>query len=83
MGFADWGLSQEESKQRKQEHEAGLDRIRREGNAEVARINGEIRASSRAHADYQRWMRSTGRTDIPFQDWLAGRYAHVIVRDEF
>lgn len=83
MGFADWGMSKEESKQRQQEHEAELDRIRREGNAEVARINEEIRASSKAHADYRRWMRSTGRTDIPFEDWRAGRYVHLVVRDEF
>jgi len=83
MGFVDWGMSKEESKQRQQDHEEELDRIGREGDAEVARINGEIRASIKAHADYERWMRSTGRTDVPFEDWLAGRYVHVVVRHEF
>jgi hypothetical protein len=79
MGFADWGMSKEESERRQREHEAELTRIQREGAAAVARINEEIRISNEAHANYRRWMQSTGRTDVPFEDWLAGRYVHVVV----
>ncbi len=80
MGFADWGMNKEESERRQQEHEAELTRIRREGDAAVARIHERVRASNKAHADYRSWMQRTGRTDVPFEDWQAGRYVHVIVR---
>ena len=83
MGFVDWGMSREERELRQQEHRAELDRIQRETNAEVGRVHEEIRASSKAHADYRSWIRSTGCTDVPFEDWLAGRYVHIVVRKDY
>lgn len=83
MGFADWGMSKEESERRRQEHEAELARIQREGQAAVAGIHEEMRITNKAHADYRSWIRSTGRTDVPFEDWRAGRYVHVVVRKEY
>lgn len=83
MGFADWGMSKKESERRQQEHEAELTRIRREGDAAVAQINEEIRATNEAHANYRRWRQSTGRTDVSFEDWRAGRYVHVVVKRDY
>lgn len=83
MGFEDWGKSKEEAEREKREHEEELARIRRKGNEDVARIHEEMRASNRAHADYRNWLLRTGRTDVPFEDWKAGRYVHVILKKDF
>ncbi len=80
MGFADWGSKPGESDRRRREHEAELETIRREGAVEVAGIHEEVRQSARDHAAYRDWIRTTGRTDVPFEDWKAGRYVHVVIR---
>ena len=83
MGFEDWGKSKEEVERERREHERELARIRRKGNEDVARIHDEMRATNQAHADYRNWLLRTGRHDVPFEDWRAGRYVHVILKKDF
>lgn len=79
MGFTDWGLSKEEAERRQREHEAELERIQREGDEAVADIYRQMRQSAKDHSDYRNWLWNTGRTDVSFEDWKAGRYVHVVI----
>ena len=79
MGFTDWGKSKEEVAQREREHKEELRRIKREADAEIAQISKEMQESRKAHADYRNWLYQTGRTDVSFEDWRAGRYVHIVV----
>ena len=91
MGFVDdFGKPQGDSARRRREHEEELARIRREGAAEVAGIYDELRVAREESAQrrqreweltqaYETFLRDTGRTDVSFDDWRAGRYVHVVL----
>ncbi|CAA0136101.1 Uncharacterised protein [Mycolicibacterium vanbaalenii] len=76
MGFVDdFGPSKDERERVARE----TAEIARKGAEEVAAINAQTRESARSHSEYRQWQSRHNRWDITFEDWVPGRYVHVVV----